>query len=409
MVHRDFNPPPGHHVYTLYGIDAHGNESRRVSCDVFIGDIVVPPVEDLKCAAVVTDSGGDSAFLSWSNAIDYTAIIIVRDGERIAELAGVETSFLDRNLEPGVYSYAVIALVDDLSSRPQECQVMIPGPPPRNLLFFSNGLFELDNVGDVIPSSINRPGRITCLASNSDPVQGWSFGVCSDPSVLEVIDVDLVGTVTEAANDGDGPSFLSLDRSRGGVTMAVIIDQNDTTDTLPPESGHRLLNITYGAAPPPVDQVPGDSLNGDVFAPIPGECFRIRHCNTLGNPPVDILYVVQGFEVVPATLPGLVCLPPPVGTFFRRGDANSDEMWNMADPVTILGWLFQGRRRPPCLEAADVNGSKQVNLADAVYAFARLFSGGPPPPNPFPDCGIAELALGCLSPGCPQPLPADGQ
>jgi hypothetical protein len=85
----------------------------------------------------------------------------------------------------------------------------------------------------------------------------------------------------------------------------------------------------------------------------------------------------------------------PAGVRFRRGDANGDGDWNLADPITILGYLFADRP-VECEKAADANGSGGVDIADAVYSLAYDFAGGPPPPAPYPDCGRDDAdALAC--------------
>ena len=382
MFHRDVAPPPGRHVYSLQGIAAGGGESVPARCEVVVGDVVVPPVADLTCVAVETNAGGPSAALRWRNPASYTSILILRDGGELAELPGDATSFVDRALEPAVYSYLVVARRGDASSRPAGCEVVIPGPSPRDLLFFSSGLFEVDDQGNAIPAAGGGDGAVTAMASNSAPLQGWSFGICHDPATLGVDDATIEGTTTATLNDGEGPSFLALGRFEGGITMAVIVDDQDLTGTLPPAADHRLLRLSYVSGP--------DARRG--------ECFPVRYCSTLGDPPVAVVYVVRGFEVRPRSLPGQVCLPSPG---FVRGDSNGDGEVDMSDAVTTLGWLFLGGRVPGCVEAADANGSGGVNIADPIYTLGWEFSGGPPPPFPFPECASAPLALGCDKPSCP--------
>ncbi|MFN0060209.1 MAG: hypothetical protein ACKVX7_17260 [Planctomycetota bacterium] len=76
---------------------------------------------------------------------------------------------------------------------------------------------------------------------------------------------------------------------------------------------------------------------------------------------------------------------------FRRGDANDDGGFNIADAIWILGSLFiPGTPGLLCLDAADVNDDGAVNIADAVFALNALFVPGapqPPPPTP-PNCGL---------------------
>ncbi len=91
---------------------------------------------------------------------------------------------------------------------------------------------------------------------------------------------------------------------------------------------------------------------------------------------------------------------------FKRGDCNSDNSINIADPVFLLGWLFvAGSDRPECELACDVNDDETINVADAVYLLNALFVGGSPPvPPPNPDCGIdpsLTFDLDCENSPCP--------
>lgn len=86
---------------------------------------------------------------------------------------------------------------------------------------------------------------------------------------------------------------------------------------------------------------------------------------------------------------------------FRRGDcARSDShSLNIADPVAIFAYLFQGAERPSCLDACDVNDDRGVNLTDGIHLLTHLFLGGekPPPPNDQPGMDPTADGLGtCL-------------
>ncbi len=86
---------------------------------------------------------------------------------------------------------------------------------------------------------------------------------------------------------------------------------------------------------------------------------------------------------------------------FRRGDVNNDGALNISDPSALLSSLFKGGNAPPCLAAADADGSSEVDISDAVYLFNYLFKAGPPPAAPFPACGIDfRSPLACASATC---------
>lgn len=385
MMYRDILPPPGLHTYGVFGIIWNDRPSPVVECVVRVGTEPVPPVRNLTCVvADVSPDGtpGAAAILTWANATAYDGIVVQRNGDVLAELPGDQERYVDSVLEAGVYLYEVIAHRDGQRSRPVSCELVVPGPPHRNLLYFaptisSDTTLPPDEPTPLPPLPLNR---ITCMAANVQPVQGWSFGVASDPAFVVPEEADLRQTVTSEFNGGDGPAFLhiAIEEEQTGVVMAVVIDADtaDPPETLPPANAHRLLNIRYGAGP----------------AGSPGEAYPVRYTGTLGDPPVQVLFVVDGFEVTPATRAGWVSLP---GTRYIRGDADENGTLEMTDAINLLGWLFLGGEEPLCMDAANANGSSDVNIADPVYILQFLYAGGPPPPYPFPECGATPSILGC--------------
>ncbi len=81
---------------------------------------------------------------------------------------------------------------------------------------------------------------------------------------------------------------------------------------------------------------------------------------------------------------------------FRRGDANQDGKFDIADSITILGYLFGGGTST-CLDALDVNDDGKVDVADPIKLLGHLFAGDLFIPPPFPDCGNdpSEDSLTC--------------
>ncbi|MEE2856221.1 MAG: FG-GAP-like repeat-containing protein [Planctomycetota bacterium] len=73
---------------------------------------------------------------------------------------------------------------------------------------------------------------------------------------------------------------------------------------------------------------------------------------------------------------------------FIRGECNGDDAIDIADGTFLLNFLFVNGATPTCIKTCDVNDDSTVNLADAVALLGYLFSNAPPPPPPFPDCGI---------------------
>ena len=89
----------------------------------------------------------------------------------------------------------------------------------------------------------------------------------------------------------------------------------------------------------------------------------------------------------------------PVGTPFRRGDANTDGLVDIGDAIATLGLLFSGGS-VSCDDAADSNDDGAVDIGDAIKVLGVLFSGDTPPAAPGPDnCGIdpTDDSLDCES------------
>jgi hypothetical protein len=81
---------------------------------------------------------------------------------------------------------------------------------------------------------------------------------------------------------------------------------------------------------------------------------------------------------------------------FIRGDLNGSGTVGASDEIMcVSGGPFS------CDDAADVNDDGILNLTDCAYLHDYLWSGGPPPPSPYPDCGLDPTSdtLDCGSSG----------
>jgi len=114
--------------------------------------------------------------------------------------------------------------------------------------------------------------------------------------------------------------------------------------------------------------------------------------------PVSNVITYQSGSVVPGTMQGIMltvegATGPQVG-MFKRGDANDDGKFDIADAITII---YDPRVVPglmgteiACLYSGDVNDDNMLTLADAVYLITwqfQLTDPAPEPPAPFMDCG----------------------
>ncbi|MGE3165331.1 MAG: hypothetical protein AB7O52_10540 [Planctomycetota bacterium] len=97
-----------------------------------------------------------------------------------------------------------------------------------------------------------------------------------------------------------------------------------------------------------------------------------------------------------AGVTGSVDASPSSPPDFVRCDANQDGGFNIADAISILGFLFSGAS-VDCMVALDCNDDGQANIADAVAGLDSLFGGGSNPMAPFPTCGQDPTLGGALS------------
>ena len=84
------------------------------------------------------------------------------------------------------------------------------------------------------------------------------------------------------------------------------------------------------------------------------------------------------FTVFPVDLAGGEGGASPIKTavLYICGDANYDEMVNVADAVWIINYVFAGGDPPYPLEAGDTNCDDTCNVADAVWIINYIFAGG---------------------------------
>jgi hypothetical protein len=395
--------PPGAHTYVLStnnwlggpGQDPAGVPDFLIGeCQVVVeGEPGLPGPEALRCA--VLESFPVQVQLTWRDPVAYDSIVVVRDNRAIATIEGSATQFHEMDPGAGLHLYEVYGVAGNRRSPAATCVVETPGPPAQDRLFMvpaaassespdgaANGDPATDPATDPAGNAGPPPSdTVTVLLENIQPVQGWSFGVRSDPRALQVAEATTEGTDAGELNGGSGPTFLAINVLEEGVTMGAIVQQENPANVLPPGDGHSLLRVRYAPGP-----------DGDR-----GSRYVVSFSSELGDPPVAVVIIVDGFEVWPATSPGVVSF---AAERFLRGDGNNDGQVGLSDGVYVLEWLFRGGPEPPCLEAADVNGSLQGNIGDAIYLFQTLFIGGPTPPAPYPECGTAPLFLGCEASFC---------
>ena len=122
----------------------------------------------------------------------------------------------------------------------------------------------------------------------------------------------------------------------------------------------------------------------------------------------DGFLAVGGASVIASITPTLSVGPAVPDPQLIRGDCNADAIFDIADPVRTLGFLFPAGAPQPllCSDACDANDDGSIDISDAVSMLSALFPSGVPTPlpAPHPACGVDPTAdgLDCIdSSACP--------
>ncbi|MCA8960540.1 MAG: hypothetical protein KDC38_08505, partial [Planctomycetes bacterium] len=111
-----------------------------------------------------------------------------------------------------------------------------------------------------------------------------------------------------------------------------------------------------------------------------------------GNPAVDIRFELETNGLVEFggwNLDDFELLTVgPLSDPFDRGDCNSDGARDLADPIALLGHLYEGLSVPDCADACDADDDGALTLDDALSMLETFFLDGAPLPEPYPESGI---------------------
>ncbi len=243
------------------------------------------------------------------------------------------------------------------------------------------------------PMGVSGVG-VPVYATNARPLQGFSFGTTFPLEHARMAEIHLEGTITEEVGaefmnvqiyNGEEDPAVTPAIERGWATCSVVLDWEDPFDgqTIPEGAGQHIVTLVYDILPP----------SGSVPRSI-----SIPFEDGLGDPtPVPLIFTVQGMDVFPEVMGGIIqiTMPPPE---FIRGDANDGGILSISDPIYLLEWLYRSGSEPPCEDAADANDDGLVDLSDVLSIVFYLFAGnkipppsppGPPGPDPTMD------SLGC--------------
>ena len=221
----------------------------------------------------------------------------------------------------------------------------------------------------------------------------------TQPLVLNAFD-DQGGTLQLTSVHFEALTAMGGGYQTDGSGIVVLVDARLTADYslggAPLVSTFASLNLTVQNTGPPLGVSLFDSDNQDTTITDPSELsawvgvgsvtLDVFTEFTITETPPGVIFFGAGGTVEYTVTYDFVPLPP--SDTFQRGDTNGDGLFNIADPVSLLGELFSGDLPGACPDAADANDDGMLNIADAIYALGALFGGGTNPPAPFGACGV---------------------
>ncbi len=216
-------------------------------------------------------------------------------------------------------------------------------------------------------------------ASGATITQGFSFGLAHPETALQATNVVAVNALAALAG-GVGPDYFEATLFADGVTLGTVYSFLGA-ETITIDAPASLVSVAYQTN---AAELIGFSDSVDA---------ALTWTETLGTPLVTNIFISAGVALDPAEIDGNVELNPvaPVAASqvpFRRGDANNDGLYDIADTIYLLSHLFESGAEPPCAAAADINADGGLDIGDPIFALTGLFDGGADPSAPFAACGV---------------------
>ncbi len=244
-----------------------------------------------------------------------------------------------------------------------------------------------------INDATGQPGesvQVPVSMANSEPVQAFSLAFSFEGASLFFEEVLIEGTAASAAD------YLFFEADQSLACAGVVMSGGEEAKVLEAGESREIARIRFTIK----DQPAGVYIPVDFEDEVMIGAFPVRNLATIDNADVYPDLLEGGMiEVIVPSVP------------FLRGDANVDGAVNIADPITVLSYLFSGYDAS-CLDALDAddsgtiesigkNGDKAINVSDAIYLLQYLFNSGEPPAPPFngTSCGEDPTPdlIGCTS------------
>lgn len=244
------------------------------------------------------------------------------------------------------------------------------------------GAWELcPEPSDALRLKMGGPGELRVLATSSEELAGFSFGLR--------ISGDAGGLVFRGAVSGSALSgavepdyfFAQVEEGGGALRVGCAVSAQGSLIAAGFDSEIAVASLCGG----PV----GENGCGISFA---------RDVGSKGSP----IVLVDGFAR--SRDPSAEGLKLPAGVAaacFFRGDSNADGRFDIADAIRVLFWLFRDGSLS-CRDAADANDDGEVDVSDVVRILVYQFGDAPPLPPPSRPLPLP----GGVSEGCgPDPTP----
>lgn len=228
--------------------------------------------------------------------------------------------------------------------------------------------------------------QVPAMGDTFDETAGISCSVSHDPSQMTAVDVD-PGPFLSVVNGGNPPGFFAGNLLVNGWTMGVVYDL----------FGQETAII---GSPTPMCEVVYDTVPAAFIGSGPKQVSL--QWDILGTPLVRNVVVVNGLSEGAQLINGNLDWIVPSPSEFVRGDANADGGVDIADPISLIEYLFSSGTAPTCLASGDANSDGLIDVSDPIFIVGYLFQMAAPPGPPFPDCALVPSVLSCfLFNSCP--------
>ena len=228
-------------------------------------------------------------------------------------------------------------------------------------------------------ASAQIPAGIYTIGARLDTagaVQGWVGQADAPPATLTVLEAP-VPLPEDLEIEG------ALHRARYLILHGQRAAAEDVLDQLLANHPGQIVALSYKAQ---VRAAAGDSSG--ALALYSEAIDRALAADPDGEAPGDLLLLHGDLQasVVREGLPG-------GSPRFVRGDVNQDDLIDISDAISTLGFLFLGNPTTlDCQKSADINNDEALDISDGVALLGHLFTGGAPPASPFPACGTDPTA-----------------